>query len=111
MKCIGPQVWAKDTPLTFTEVRNSFADILILFASGNHGDANPFDGPSGTLAHAFYPPHGDVHFDNDENFIEGLFNGNISVFKLKINIEHRLSLLFIMPIICALEYFLKAKET
>uniref|UniRef100_A0A4W6E381 interstitial collagenase n=1 Tax=Lates calcarifer TaxID=8187 RepID=A0A4W6E381_LATCA len=65
------QVWAKVTPLRFTRLFSGTADIMISFSRGSHGDYYPFDGPDGTLAHAFAPSPGiggDAHFDEDENF-------------------------------------------
>lgn len=73
-------MWRRVTPLTFEElpavnsVLNSgnhtdLADILLLFASGFHGDMSLFDGEGGSLAHAYYPGPGmggDTHFDADE---------------------------------------------
>jgi peptidoglycan hydrolase-like protein with peptidoglycan-binding domain len=68
-------LWAAVTPLNFTEVAtNQAPDIVIRFVSGNHGDGNNFDGASGVLAHAYYPPPGggslagDTHFDEAETW-------------------------------------------
>lgn len=69
------QVWSDVTPLTFTPSTCSPVDIAIRFASGDHGDGNPFDGQWGVLGHAYYPYdnsmdwHGDAHFDEAENWI------------------------------------------
>ncbi|XP_038619255.1 stromelysin-3 isoform X1 [Tachyglossus aculeatus] len=65
------QVWSEVTPLTFTEVQDGRADIMIDFTRFWHGDTLPFDGPGGILAHAFFPKthrEGDVHFDYDETW-------------------------------------------
>ncbi|XP_042560376.1 collagenase 3-like [Clupea harengus] len=69
------QVWAKVTPLRFTRIYSGTADIMISFGARDHRDGYPFDGPDGTLAHAFPPPRspsygieGDAHFDDDETF-------------------------------------------
>ncbi|XP_026074865.1 collagenase 3-like [Carassius auratus] len=65
------QVWADVTPLRFTRINKGIADIMISFATGDHGDVQSFDGPQGILAHAFAPSPGiggDAHFDEDEFF-------------------------------------------
>ena len=46
------------------------ADINISFGVGKHDrteyDSNSFDGLGGTIAHAFFPRDGRLHFDDDE---------------------------------------------
>lgn len=67
-------VWGEVTPLTFREVTDEKADIIIDFNRYWHGDSLPFDGPGGILAHAFFPRthrEGEVHFDYDEHWTIG----------------------------------------
>uniref|UniRef100_A0A0D9VKU8 Peptidase metallopeptidase domain-containing protein n=1 Tax=Leersia perrieri TaxID=77586 RepID=A0A0D9VKU8_9ORYZ len=62
--------WADATRLQFTEVASaSDADITIGFYSGDHGDGEAFDGPLGTLAHAFSPTDGRFHLDAAETWV------------------------------------------
>ncbi|XP_029427354.1 stromelysin-3 [Rhinatrema bivittatum] len=68
------KVWSDVTQLSFTEVQEGRADIVIDFTRYWHGDHLPFDGPGGILAHAFFPKthrEGDVHFDYDEPWTIG----------------------------------------
>ncbi|XP_045923274.1 matrix metalloproteinase-17 isoform X2 [Micropterus dolomieu] len=64
------KVWSDIAPLNFHEVAGSDADIQIDFTKADHNDGYPFDGPGGTVAHAFFPGErftaGDTHFDDDE---------------------------------------------
>ncbi|XP_002164594.2 matrilysin isoform X1 [Hydra vulgaris] len=62
-------MWSSVTPLTFTEVTERRGHINIGFYSGTHGDGGDFFGPGGTLAHAFYPQNGNLHFDENENWV------------------------------------------
>jgi hypothetical protein len=69
-------LWAGQTSLTFTEASDSSsADIVIGWASGDHGDGDPFDGPGDVLAHASFPNPYDnsqvfLHFDDDERWVD-----------------------------------------
>ncbi|CAK1552650.1 unnamed protein product [Leptosia nina] len=61
----GLAVWAPHGGLTFRQ-HETKPDIQVSFVSRDHGDGFPFDGPGRVVAHAFPPPHGAMHFDDDE---------------------------------------------
>jgi hypothetical protein len=69
-------LWAAETPLTFEQVDSiSQADIVIGWATGDHGVGEPFDGPGDVLAHASYPnPYTGrqvfLFFDDDERWVD-----------------------------------------
>jgi Matrixin len=66
--------WSAVANIQFVEVADSGLPFNAFAATGDiRIGAHAFDGPSGTLAHAYYPPPGgsatgDVHFDQAENW-------------------------------------------
>ncbi|KAG8002865.1 Matrix metalloproteinase-23 [Nibea albiflora] len=71
-------MWSDVSPFTFREVpADQEADIKIGFYPINHTDClqsylhHCFDGITGELAHAFFPPTGEIHFDDHEYWILG----------------------------------------
>lgn len=67
--------WAAVAQITWLPGGSATANqtVNLLFATGEHGDGFPFDGPGGILAHSFAPPPlsseplaGDAHFDDAE---------------------------------------------
>ena len=67
------EVWTNVTNLRTVrkkEHSTEKADINIRFAVGKHDrtefDSDSFDGLGGTVGHAFFPPDGRLHFDDDE---------------------------------------------
>ncbi|KAG6494186.1 metalloendoproteinase 2-MMP-like [Zingiber officinale] len=62
--------WSAVTTLAFEETESvPEADITIGFYRGSHGDEDDFDGPLGTLAHAFSPTDGRFHLDAAEAWV------------------------------------------
>lgn len=50
--------WSEKANIDFVETPNAqigSSQIRVRFETGDHADGFPFDGPSGTLAHAFFP--------------------------------------------------------
>ncbi|XP_070799764.1 matrix metalloproteinase-20 [Pituophis catenifer annectens] len=77
---MGLRTWSAAAPLSFIKAKTGEADIMISFENGDHGDSYPFDGPRGTLAHAFAPGEGlggDTHFDNAEKWTMGMNGFNL----------------------------------
>lgn len=85
------KLWSSVIPVSFRKVPSwQPADIVIKFASYYHGDSHPFDGPNGTIAHAYLPNgrfgdlDGDIHLDDSEAFNNhgrwGKFKWTFSVF-------------------------------
>ncbi|XP_068014343.1 matrix metalloproteinase-23 isoform X3 [Melanerpes formicivorus] len=72
------RMWSEVSPFSFREVpRHLPSDLKIGFYSINHTDCleslihHCFDGTTGELAHAFFPPNGEIHFDDHEYWILG----------------------------------------
>ncbi|XP_072464651.1 matrix metalloproteinase-23 isoform X2 [Notamacropus eugenii] len=72
------RMWSDVSPFTFREVAPDLpSDLKIGFYPINHTDClrslvhRCFDGTTGELAHAFFPPNGEIHFDDSEYWIVG----------------------------------------
>ncbi|XP_035753061.1 stromelysin-1-like [Egretta garzetta] len=73
-------VWSSVTPLKFIKKDRGDADIMISFAARGHNDFIPFDGPGGSVAHAYAPGKdfgGDAHFDEDETWTKSTEGTNL----------------------------------
>lgn len=73
--------WSRVTPIDFVKTTGN-ADINIDWAEKKHCNGRSFDGPGGTVAHAFFPEDGRVHFDDEESWV---LSGNSEGMKLNIH--------------------------
>lgn len=69
-------MWANVSPFKFSFIPDyDKADVKISFQYLDHGDGYPFDGEGGIVAHAFSPPDGRLHFDEDDRWFDGVTPG------------------------------------
>ena len=89
------KLWSDVTDLTFireTQPGQS-VHIEIKFVSYEHGDGDPFDGPGGTLAHAYFPAYGgDMHIDDSELWTINSFR--VTIFPVSLSSKHNNFLLY-----------------
>ncbi|KAK3204187.1 hypothetical protein Dsin_018233 [Dipteronia sinensis] len=68
--------WSKYTSFAYEKINDiNTADVKIGFYRWGHGDGIPFDGRWHTLAHAFAPTDGRLHYDADEKWVNGAVPG------------------------------------
>ncbi|PSS35189.1 Metalloendoproteinase [Actinidia chinensis var. chinensis] len=69
--------WASAMHFTFSQVQvYANANMKISFHRRDHGDGHPFEGPGGTLAHAWAPRDGRFHYDSEESWSVGAVRGS-----------------------------------
>ncbi|PSS33743.1 Metalloendoproteinase [Actinidia chinensis var. chinensis] len=72
--------WASATHFTFSQSQDyGNANMKISFHRRDHGDGHPFDGPGGTLAHAWAPRDGRFHYDAEESWSVGAVRGSFDL--------------------------------
>ena len=80
--------WSSVVQVTWAPGSSATANqtVNILWATYSHGDAYPFDGPGGVLAHTFYPANpnpepiaGDMHLNDSESWHIGTSTDLFSV--------------------------------
>ena len=88
--------WEKVSNLKLHKNDSGNVDIDISFVKWNHGDDDPFDGPGGTFAHAFFPSFhylgGDVHMDDTEDWTLNTTKGVNLLFTFLHELGHSLGL-------------------
>lgn len=81
--------WAAVAGITFVQVADAGEDYNAAQTSGDiRIGGHAFDGPNGTLAHAYYPPvngvsaAGDMHFDTAETWVVGFPGPGFDIFQV-----------------------------
>ncbi|CAF3524604.1 unnamed protein product [Rotaria sp. Silwood1] len=67
LKNYSPRIGAAESRNIIQQAFNAWSQHIPLnVKQPDHGDHYPFDGQGGTLAHAYHPEDGRIHFDMDE---------------------------------------------